>query len=101
MLQPSKRTIDTDYRMAKLDKLLERIRNNHKTVSFNDLETLLISYGFELVRSRGSHHIFRGTVAGRTVKLVIPFRRPHVKQAYVKEVLALISEIEGEDDADG
>jgi hypothetical protein len=82
--------------MSRIAKLLERIRNNPKQVSFHELQTLLLAFGFTLRGSGGSHHVFVRQVAGRKVRLVIPYRQPHVKVAYVKDTLELIDQIESE-----
>ena len=79
--------------MTKIDKLLARVRNNPKAVSFRDIQALLAAFGFVLKRSRGSHHVFSGMVGGRRTRIVIPYRQPHIKAAYVKEALDVIDEI--------
>jgi hypothetical protein len=40
-------------------KLLERLKNNPKGGTFDDIRTLLSQEGFELDRVTGSHHIFK------------------------------------------
>jgi predicted RNA binding protein YcfA (HicA-like mRNA interferase family) len=40
-------------------KLLEKILTGSKNVSFNDFIALVEAFGFELARTRGSHHIFQ------------------------------------------
>jgi predicted RNA binding protein YcfA (HicA-like mRNA interferase family) len=45
--------------MTKRQKRLERIRQNPKAVSFQDLRQLLEDYGFKMRRISGSHYIFR------------------------------------------
>ena len=57
-------------------------------VRFEEVRRLLEAYGFELVRTRGSHHVFE---AGG-VAVTVPFRRPHVLPIYVKKVLQLTEE---------
>ena len=87
--------------MARRDKLLQRMRNNPRTVSMRDLQVVLESFGFELARIKGSHHVFVGEIDGEGVTLVIPLRKPHVKAGYVQEVLELVDQIlleEGDDD---
>jgi predicted RNA binding protein YcfA (HicA-like mRNA interferase family) len=84
--------------MAKLEKLLKRVRNNPKTVSFADLQTLLEGFGFELRNVTGSHYTFRVWIGGKKQRLVIPFKKPYVLQVYVREALRLIEEIEKEGD---
>ncbi|MCB0046517.1 MAG: type II toxin-antitoxin system HicA family toxin [Caldilineaceae bacterium] len=79
--------------MSKSDKLLQRVRNSPKSVSFADLDSLLIAYGFELRRSRGSHHIYSHTEY-LELRITVPFKRPHVGATYVRWVLALIEQLE-------
>ncbi len=82
--------------MTKRDKLRRRIQQNPKNVSFRNLQLLLEAYGFELKRTRGSHHSFVGQVKGQSVLLTVPFRRP-LQPIYVRQALALIEQIEAED----
>jgi predicted RNA binding protein YcfA (HicA-like mRNA interferase family) len=84
--------------MTKHDKLLKRIRNNPKNVTFEELRTLLEAYGFEIDTIRGSHHTFRNRVGGVGVKLVIPYKKPYIKQVYVKQAIALIEQILSEEE---
>ena len=51
--------------MSKLKKLYEKIKNNPKSVSFDELDKVLRAAGFEKRRPRGgsSHHIYtKGSV---------------------------------------
>jgi predicted RNA binding protein YcfA (HicA-like mRNA interferase family) len=75
--------------MAKREKLLEKIRQNPKNVSFNDLRTLLMQHGFELKLTKGSHHSFKGMIDGQPIYLTVPFNHP-LKTVYVKQALELI-----------
>jgi predicted RNA binding protein YcfA (HicA-like mRNA interferase family) len=79
--------------MTKRDKLRQRIRQNPKNVSFHDLRILLEAYGFELKRTKGSHHSFVGKVGGQGVLFTVPYRNP-LQPVYVKHALALIDQIE-------
>jgi predicted RNA binding protein YcfA (HicA-like mRNA interferase family) len=81
--------------MSKREKRLQRIKQNPKNVSFDDLRALLEDYGFVLERSSGSHHSFKAEMGGESVLFVVPYRRP-VKPIYVKEALMLIEEIEAQ-----
>jgi predicted RNA binding protein YcfA (HicA-like mRNA interferase family) len=45
--------------VSKRRKRLEKLRQNPKDVSFDDLRKVLEDFGFELVRSCGSHFAFR------------------------------------------
>jgi predicted RNA binding protein YcfA (HicA-like mRNA interferase family) len=76
--------------MMQRAKLLERIRNHPKSVSFDDLESLLVAYGFELRRVRGSHHAYR---KGRRT-IVVARHGSHVHSDAVREVLSAIEELD-------
>lgn len=76
--------------MSKSEKLLEKIRNNPKAVSFDDLDKVLRGYGFvrRQLRSGSSHHYY--TFGALT--LSVPYKRPYVREIYVKQALALIEQ---------
>ena len=64
--------------MTKKTKLLQKIKNNPKVVSFNDLDGLLSGYGFtsRTPRSGSSHRVY---TLGRH-QISVPYRRPYVKE---------------------
>lgn len=70
--------------MSKWLKLLTRIRNLDKDLRFEELEKVLIAYGYEMDQSGtgSSHYVFRK--AGRNI-IVVPKHDP-IKLAYVKIV---------------
>lgn len=78
--------------MSRRDKLLAKIRNNRKSVTFEELAKLLDWYGFELARVKGSHHMY---VRGAD-RITIARKRPQVDQGAVEEVLDHIAGIEAE-----
>ncbi len=63
------------------------------SVRFAELERLLLAYGFRFERAARDSHLYYSRGHER---LSVPFRRPHVLAAYVREALRLT---EGEDDA--
>jgi len=79
--------------MTKHAKLLQRIRNNPKNVSFKDILIILEDHDFLLDHITGSHHVFKGYVAGTKVTFSIPFRHP-LRTVYVKRVLSFIDQIQ-------
>ena len=82
--------------MAKRDKRLAKMRQNPKSVSFDDLQKVLEDHGFQLVRIKGSHHVFESTEYDK--RLVVPKRNP-VKAGYVKDAIRIIDKIsEGQTD---
>ncbi len=85
--------------MSKRKKLLQRIQQNPKNVSFDDLRMLMEMYGFELRRTRGSHHSFIGYISGQKTLFVVPYKHP-LQTVYVKKGLALIEKIDAEKPAD-
>ena len=72
-------------------KLLDRLTNNPKDATFDDLRTLLFYEGFELERVTGSHHVFKKGF----VRFVIPVHANRVKSVYVRRVIALIRQAKG------
>ncbi len=74
--------------LSKIQKLLERIRNNPKTVRFDELESILTSEGFKQRQPGGgsSHHIFKKG----TITISVPYCTPYVKKEYVKQVIELL-----------
>jgi len=83
-------TADGASEMAGVDKLLARLRNNPRNVTFDDLDRALNGAGYELVRVTGSHHIYRRTDR-RGVPITV--RRPShgpVAPGAVRDVLACL-----------
>jgi predicted RNA binding protein YcfA (HicA-like mRNA interferase family) len=76
-------------KQKRYDKICGNLRAQSK-VTFDDLKTLLESYGFTLERSKGSHHHFSVKIGGRTFTETIPRKNP-VRKIYVKSVCALIA----------
>lgn len=82
--------------MAKRAKLLLKIRNNPQSVAFEDLDKLLDDYGFvrRQPHSGSSHYVYS---FGRH-RITVPFKRPFVKAIYVKQVLAILDELDAAPD---
>ncbi|NOR83637.1 MAG: addiction module toxin, HicA family [Ardenticatenales bacterium] len=75
--------------MSRREKLLARIRNNPRSVTYDELAGVLEWHGFECRKGKGSHRIFK---RGGT-KIVIVWRKPHVHSNAVKEALAVIDSL--------
>ncbi|WP_295158626.1 type II toxin-antitoxin system HicA family toxin [Selenomonas sp. AE3005] len=77
--------------MSKWEKLLQKIRNNPKTVTFDEIDKVLRSLGYTASQPRGgsSHYTYRKN--GR-MPLTVPRKAPYVKEAYVKTVMDLWDE---------
>ena len=72
--------------MSSLDKLIKKLENNPKNVSFDDIKKLLINNGWELNHTKGSHHKFK-----KGDSIVIPYNKP-IKEIYVLQVLEKIKD---------
>jgi predicted RNA binding protein YcfA (HicA-like mRNA interferase family) len=70
-----------------------RMAQHPRAVSLVEARQVLEAYGWRLDRIRGSHYIF----ACGTRTLPVPFRRPHILVAYVRQILSVT---EGQDDDD-
>lgn len=77
--------------MSKAEKLLAKIRNNPKTVTFEDLDKVLVQLGFvcRQPKSGSSHYVYTYV----SFRLTVPYKRPHVKEFYVKQALEFIDQI--------
>jgi predicted RNA binding protein YcfA (HicA-like mRNA interferase family) len=76
--------------MSKRKKLLQRFRQNPRTVRFEELDSLLRKLGFEK-RQRRSHATY--VIPGKR-PITIPFRKPFILPVYVKQVLQLLDELD-------
>ena len=77
--------------MAKREKLLQSIQTNPKNVRFDDLDLLLLQFGFEH-RQPGkgsSHYVY---TLGKH-KLVVARHKPFVHVYTVKDVLKVIAQL--------
>lgn len=74
--------------MTKLEKLVESFLSNSNDFKFSDVEKVLSAFGFEEVRSKGSHHMFRHP-DGRE-PLSIPKKGKKVKKTYIKRIVQLL-----------
>lgn len=79
--------------MSKREKRLEKARNNPKNVTFEELVTLLESYGFQKAHGEGSHVTYWYNQGGLALRITIVYRRPHVKPVYVEEVIEKIDRV--------
>ena len=70
------------------EKLLKKLMDNSKNVSFRDMAVLLEYYGFNLSRVTGSHHIF----INPQVREIINIQNVNgqVKSYQVKQFLKLV-----------
>lgn len=80
--------------MAVNEKLYERIKNNPKNVSFEDIDKLLITAGFKKRNGgRKSHWIYKHENLKDVRDFVtIPRERP-VKSVYIKKALRLFEQV--------
>jgi predicted RNA binding protein YcfA (HicA-like mRNA interferase family) len=84
--------------MSKRKKLLAKLRNNPKTATAQDIETLLLYFGFTLDRIAGSHHIFIFRDKKREILINVPIHGKKVKSIYVKQALEKIQDLIAEAD---
>jgi predicted RNA binding protein YcfA (HicA-like mRNA interferase family) len=75
--------------MAKVDKLIEKMKARPNGIRFAEIAKVLQYHGYIEVRVDGSHHQFRHKETGDVQTII--FRNP-VKTSQVKEVLRRIGE---------
>ena len=76
--------------MSQLEKLIEKMRRLPPQMRYEEVARVLEALGFEEVRSRGSHHIFRH-LDGRMLT-GSKHKGQVVKATYLKQVLRLLQE---------
>lgn len=83
-------TIIDTYFMTKREKRTRKIFQNPRTVPFKELSHVLKEYGFEVrqPKSGSSHHVY----TKGEIQISVPYKRPYIKEVYVKRVLELIGE---------
>ena len=80
--------------MSRKQKRLQKVRQNPKNVTFDELRRVLEDFQFEMRPSQGtSHHFFRAEIKRRVWSMTIPFKRPHLNVVYVKKALFMLDEI--------
>jgi predicted RNA binding protein YcfA (HicA-like mRNA interferase family) len=83
--------------MSKIEKLLEKMRRNPCDWRIEDLEALALRYGLEVRQPSGSHAVFFHKATGK--QLSVPAKRP-IKPIYITAFIALLDEIEVDDEED-
>ena len=81
--------------IGKLEKLLQKIKNNPKQVRFEELDKILARAGFERKQPRGgsSHYYY----TKGALKISVPYRQPYILTAYVVATIKLLERM-GEDE---
>lgn len=77
--------------MSIREKLLKAIKNNPKTVKFEDLDKILVQVGFRVTQPGGgsSHYTYHYN----EFTLTVPYKRPYVKVVYVKRALEILERL--------
>lgn len=81
---------DDGLYLSQLQKLLNRVRNNPKTVRFEELDKILISEGFKKRQPRGGSSHYTYTKGNRI--LTVPHKRPYILEKYVELALEAIGD---------
>ena len=70
--------------MTKIEKLVEKFFNNPTTCKYSKIRELLLHYGFEDVKAKGSHVKYKHVDLARD--LIIPVHNNECKDFYKKMV---------------
>jgi len=87
--------------MSKRDRLRRKLKNNPKSATRQELETLLLNYGFVLDRIKGSHHIYLYENQDVTERLVLPFHGQKIKTFYVALTIQILDRLFPNEDLTG
>lgn len=77
--------------MSRHEKLLEKIRNNPKNISFETIDNILTRVGFIKRGTGGSHFIYTHPKLEQPIN--IPYNKP-IKAIYIKRAISAIEELE-------
>jgi predicted RNA binding protein YcfA (HicA-like mRNA interferase family) len=80
--------------MSKIDKLLEKMRNNPRDWGIETLQAIAERYGIVYRQPGTSHVTFR---AANGQKVTVPAHKP-IKSVYIKQFIALIEDMRGNDE---
>jgi predicted RNA binding protein YcfA (HicA-like mRNA interferase family) len=69
-------------------KLLEELEQKRRAASPDLVDKALRSFGYEPVRQSGSHRAYRRAKGGPPITM--PYRRPHVRQYFVDQVVGIL-----------
>ena len=79
--------------MTKREKLRRKLRNRPADATMQEVQTLLSYFGFELVRTTGSHHIFEYDDGENFSQIVVPLHGRKVKKFYIKRISQILDEM--------
>lgn len=87
--------------MSTKQKALDKMRQNPRGVRFDEIDKVLLWYGFTQRQPRGgsSHYVYVPPDAVAALpevppRLTVPYKRPFIKQFYVKQMLAIVDAID-------
>lgn len=74
--------------MSSIDKILNKMKQQPRGITFKEAERVLIHYGYILVRSRGSHRYFPNDAGD----LIMVKEKNPLKISYITEILDRLGE---------
>jgi len=78
--------------MSKIEKLIQKMRNNPKDWKLDNLETIAKRAGLVIRKSGGSHVVFAHETSN--IIVTVPAKRP-IKSVYIIQFLELIDDVGG------
>ena len=78
--------------MSKTTNKVEKFFNSPKSIKYSDLESILIYFGFEKIKAKGSHFKFKHIQLKND--LIIPVHNNECKNFYKEEAKREIKKIE-------
>lgn len=75
--------------MSRIEKLVASFLSNSSDFKFSDVEKVLSAFGFQDVRSKGSHHMFRHP-DGRKLPAIPKKDGNRVKKIYIKRIVQIL-----------
>jgi predicted RNA binding protein YcfA (HicA-like mRNA interferase family) len=76
--------------MSRIVKLINKFKNNPTSISFSELEKILLHFNFVRIEAKGSHVKFKNINFG--LDIVIPVHNNKCKNFYKSQVYKLLIE---------
>lgn len=71
--------------MSKLEKLIKKLLSRPPEAGFEEIYTILKAYGYQEIRSKGSHHAFENDQGD--VIIISKKGGQKVKKTYIEEII--------------
>lgn len=77
--------------MTKIEKIIKQFLNQPTSLHYNDIERILLNFGFEKINAKGSHNKFKNPHL--KYDLIIPIHNNDCKDFYKNSAAKIIKQL--------